>query len=98
MYTLKVHGQISKIVIIVNSSLQNFKFFTNINYALSQLISIFQNWVAGKYVILITSIILRKNFLMKKNILSGYEKSCGVTVVMEDGSVSVINPSDRIIT
>jgi hypothetical protein len=51
-----------------------------------------------KNVILVISIALITKIFMKKNILSGYEKSCGVIVVMKDGSVAVIAPPDMVIT
>ncbi|MCC5640671.1 hypothetical protein LC593_33550 [Nostoc sp. CHAB 5844] len=89
---------INSIVAIWNLYLQIIKFLTNSHYALSYIPDDCQQWIIDKNVILVISIALRAKILMKKNILSGYEKSCGVIVVMEDGSVSVIAPPDIIIT
>ncbi|BAY17478.1 hypothetical protein NIES2109_11950 [Nostoc sp. HK-01] len=49
-------------------------------------------------VILVVGIALTSKILMKKNIQSGYEKPCGVVVVIKDGSISVIALPDVVIT
>jgi hypothetical protein len=41
------------------------------------------------------SVAIKPKVLMKKNILSGYEKSSGVIVVIKDGSTLAIEPQGK---
>lgn len=89
---------INSIVAIWNLSLQILKFLTNSHYALTYILDDCQTWITYQDVILVISISRIPKIFMKKNILSGYEKSCGVIVFMKDGYVSVITPPDMVIT
>lgn len=89
---------INSIVAIWSLSIKLIKFLTSSHSARSYIPDDCQRWMTNNNVILVVGIALTSKILMKKNIQSGYEKPCGVVVVIKDGSISVIALPDVVIT